>query len=198
MYPTIPFSTHRCIPQFYSPLFPDVSLVVPDVLDLTSFKGQGRQTGEDEFPPDDRPDAAATPEVVLDEGVISQLMDMGFGMESCKRVRGVVLLTTHSITTHSITTHYSLYHYSLYHYSLSLLTLSLLTLSLLTLSLLTLSLLTLSLLTLSLFTLSLLTLSLLTPSLLTLPLLTTYVMFKDCLLLNRRFSTQRILVPSQQ
>lgn len=74
-------------------MFADVSLDVPDVLDLTEFRGQGRQAGEEEFPADDR-SVTTTPAVVqIDEAIVAQLVDMGFPLEGCKKVGWLIQLT---------------------------------------------------------------------------------------------------------
>ncbi|XP_043243919.1 ubiquitin carboxyl-terminal hydrolase 5-like [Amphibalanus amphitrite] len=63
----------------------DVSIPVPDELDLSSLRGSGLQPGEQELPEPagDRAAAAAAPQ--LDAAVISQLTEMGFPEEACKR-----------------------------------------------------------------------------------------------------------------
>ncbi|XP_043203886.1 ubiquitin carboxyl-terminal hydrolase 5-like [Amphibalanus amphitrite] len=63
----------------------DVSIPVPDELDLSSLRGAGLQPGEQELPEPagDRAAAAAAPQ--LDAAVISQLTEMGFPEEACKR-----------------------------------------------------------------------------------------------------------------
>eukprot|EP00730_Choanoeca_flexa_P004498 TRINITY_DN11713_c0_g1_i2.p1 TRINITY_DN11713_c0_g1~~TRINITY_DN11713_c0_g1_i2.p1 ORF type:complete len:847 (+),score=243.25 TRINITY_DN11713_c0_g1_i2:160-2700(+) len=59
----------------------DISLDVPDELDLTSLKGQGQQPDEELLPEDKQGGAA----VELDQGMIQQLQSMGFAEEGCKR-----------------------------------------------------------------------------------------------------------------
>ena len=66
-------------------LFTDISLDVPDVLDLTSYRAQGRQPGEEDFPADQ--EEATTPSVNIDEAIVAQLIDMGFPLEGCKKVK---------------------------------------------------------------------------------------------------------------
>lgn len=59
----------------------DVSVDVPQELDITCLRGTaGLQPGEEELP-----EAGAQPEPQLDEGVIAQLVDMGFPLEGCKK-----------------------------------------------------------------------------------------------------------------
>ncbi|XP_067951524.1 ubiquitin carboxyl-terminal hydrolase 5-like [Watersipora subatra] len=72
------------VTQNWTPKKLDISLDAPEVLDLTSFRGHGRQPGEEEFPADDRASEAA-PTVEIDEGVVAQLVDMGFAVEGCKK-----------------------------------------------------------------------------------------------------------------
>ena len=57
---------------------------VPDELDLTALRGQGRQPGEEEFPAEQE----ASPAVNIDESVVVQLVSMGFDIEGCKKVGG--------------------------------------------------------------------------------------------------------------
>ena len=66
-------------------LFTDISLDVPDVLDLTSYRAQGRQPGEEDFPVDE--EETTTPGVNIDEAIVAQLIDMGFPLEGCKKVK---------------------------------------------------------------------------------------------------------------
>ncbi|XP_033097730.1 ubiquitin carboxyl-terminal hydrolase 5-like isoform X1 [Anneissia japonica] len=60
----------------------DVSVNMPDDLDLTSIRGKGLQPGEVELPEGDVP---AEPEVVIDEAMVMQLVSMGFDYEGCKK-----------------------------------------------------------------------------------------------------------------
>lgn len=59
----------------------DISVDVPDNLDLSSIRGRGLQSGEEELPQE----AEAPQEVQLDESVVFQLVEMGFPMEACKK-----------------------------------------------------------------------------------------------------------------
>eukprot|EP00045_Choanoeca_perplexa_P006828 m.59157 g.59157 ORF g.59157 m.59157 type:complete len:789 (+) comp13807_c0_seq1:139-2505(+) len=59
----------------------DIALDVPDELDLSGFKAQGQQPGEELLPEGDTAAAA----VELDQGMIQQLQSMGFAEEGCKR-----------------------------------------------------------------------------------------------------------------
>ncbi|XP_052081738.1 ubiquitin carboxyl-terminal hydrolase 5-like [Mytilus californianus] len=58
----------------------DVSVDVPDDLDLTPLRGLGKQPGEEELPSEQQ-----TQEVRIDEATVQQLADMGFNVEGCKK-----------------------------------------------------------------------------------------------------------------
>ncbi|XP_012943911.1 ubiquitin carboxyl-terminal hydrolase 5 [Aplysia californica] len=60
----------------------DVSIQAPDVLDLSSLRGRGLQAGEEELPPGDSPPEAP---VEIQEGTVTQLVDMGFPREACRK-----------------------------------------------------------------------------------------------------------------
>ncbi|XP_049819162.1 ubiquitin carboxyl-terminal hydrolase 5 isoform X2 [Aethina tumida] len=63
------------------PIKLDVSIEMPDVLDLTPLRGKGPQPDEELLPePEVRP-----PPPVFDERMLSELVDMGFPPEACKR-----------------------------------------------------------------------------------------------------------------
>ncbi|XP_013780596.1 ubiquitin carboxyl-terminal hydrolase 5-like isoform X1 [Limulus polyphemus] len=57
----------------------DISVDVPDILDLSFLRGKGLQEGEEELP-DPKPD-----EPEFDHAVLTQLFDMGFPQEACKK-----------------------------------------------------------------------------------------------------------------
>lgn len=59
----------------------DVSVDIPDVLDLSALRSTGLQPNEALLPDLD----AAPPQPEFDENVIAQLADMGFPIEACKR-----------------------------------------------------------------------------------------------------------------
>lgn len=59
----------------------DVAVEVPDLLDLSSLRSSGLQPNEILLPDLDKPPTPPT----MDEGVINQLVDMGFPVEACKR-----------------------------------------------------------------------------------------------------------------
>lgn len=58
----------------------DVSVDVPDDLDLTPLRGLGIQPGEEELPGEQQ-----AQEVRIDEATVQQLADMGFNVEGCKK-----------------------------------------------------------------------------------------------------------------
>uniref|UniRef100_A0AAR2M179 Ubiquitin carboxyl-terminal hydrolase n=1 Tax=Pygocentrus nattereri TaxID=42514 RepID=A0AAR2M179_PYGNA len=67
----------------------DVSIDVPDTLDLSALRGTGQQPGE-ELLPEVAPPPLMTPDVevkapVLDDSTVSQLCEMGFPMEACRK-----------------------------------------------------------------------------------------------------------------
>ena len=66
----------------WTPIKLDVSLQVPDVLDLVNYRGRGIQAGELELPENDEQESES---VELNESIVSQLMDMGFSLEGSKR-----------------------------------------------------------------------------------------------------------------
>lgn len=61
----------------------DCSLDVPEQLDLAYLRGKGPQPGEELLPESSQ--AAAEPAVSFDEAVLSQLVEMGFTLDACKR-----------------------------------------------------------------------------------------------------------------
>lgn len=60
----------------------DVSVQMPDSLDLSQLRGRGLQAGEEELPAGDSP---PEPPLEISEATVTQLMDMGFPIEACKR-----------------------------------------------------------------------------------------------------------------
>ncbi|KAK3551118.1 hypothetical protein QTP70_014016 [Hemibagrus guttatus] len=67
----------------------DVSIDVPDTLDLSDLRGTGPQP-EEELLPEVAPPPLMTPDVevkapVLDESTVSQLCEMGFPLEACRK-----------------------------------------------------------------------------------------------------------------
>ncbi|KAB0792518.1 hypothetical protein PPYR_14477 [Photinus pyralis] len=63
------------------PIKLDVAVEMPDLLDLNSFRGHGQQPGEELLPEL----VTSVPAPDFDEAVLSQLQEMGFPMEACKR-----------------------------------------------------------------------------------------------------------------
>lgn len=63
------------------PIKLDVALEVPDILDASTLRGTGLQPDESLLPQSTTP----APEPVYDAAVMSQLADMGFPPEACKR-----------------------------------------------------------------------------------------------------------------
>lgn len=63
----------------------DVSVDMPLELDLSSLKATGLQPDEIEFPPDTITEPAAPPKVSIDESVVTQLVEMGFHQNACRR-----------------------------------------------------------------------------------------------------------------
>ncbi|CAG5125346.1 unnamed protein product [Candidula unifasciata] len=60
----------------------DVSIQVPDELDLMALRGKGLQAEEEELPSGD---SAAEPVVNICEATVTQLVDMGFPFDACRR-----------------------------------------------------------------------------------------------------------------
>eukprot|EP01113_Clastostelium_recurvatum_P024319 TRINITY_DN2903_c0_g1_i1.p1 TRINITY_DN2903_c0_g1~~TRINITY_DN2903_c0_g1_i1.p1 ORF type:complete len:823 (+),score=301.92 TRINITY_DN2903_c0_g1_i1:23-2470(+) len=60
----------------------DVTVDVPDQLDLEAMRGKGQQPGENLLPEDAKVQEA---EVVADEAIVSQLMEMGFPRIRCEK-----------------------------------------------------------------------------------------------------------------
>ena len=93
---------------------PDVLIDAPDELDLTALKAHGLLATEKELPEGDAPgnqqQQAAGKPVELDEGVVMQLVSMGFDVEGCKRAvfntnnQGTYVLAWYNYTP---PTHYS-------------------------------------------------------------------------------------------
>ena len=61
----------------------DVSLQVPDILDMRAHRGAGIQPGEVELPDGGAEKAADAP--VFNEEIVSALMGMGFPLEACQK-----------------------------------------------------------------------------------------------------------------
>lgn len=63
------------------PIKLDVAVEMPDVLDISSLRNKGPQPGEEPLP--ETPGTVNLPP--LNEALLSQLVDMGFPVEACKR-----------------------------------------------------------------------------------------------------------------
>lgn len=77
----------------WTPVKLEVNLEVPEELDLTKYKNSGPQEGETLVPDEDeRPksSSASARSTTIDEAALSQLMDMGFSLNSCKRALNAV------------------------------------------------------------------------------------------------------------
>lgn len=67
----------------WTPYKLDVDVQMPDEIDISVLKATGLQAGEVEMP-EDKP-APKEPALVPDQAIVSQLVDMGFGLEGCKK-----------------------------------------------------------------------------------------------------------------
>jgi ubiquitin carboxyl-terminal hydrolase 5/13 len=76
----------------WAPIKLEVNLDIPEEIDLTPYKSSGPAEGEDLVPPEDGSDGTApkASAPVIDEVALSQLMDMGFSLNSCKRALNAV------------------------------------------------------------------------------------------------------------
>jgi len=65
----------------------EVNLDIPQQLDLTAFKAKGPQEGDNLAPEEEEKsdDTPAAPAPQVDENALSQLIDMGFSFNGCKR-----------------------------------------------------------------------------------------------------------------
>lgn len=69
----------------------DITLDVPDELDIAWLRATGLQAGELPLPEDDggaqqgQQQVPAAPAVVIDDALVTQLMEMGFDLEGCKK-----------------------------------------------------------------------------------------------------------------
>lgn len=60
----------------------DVSVEVPDEIDISHIRGSGKQPGEEELP---EPESETSGQPVINEEIVSQLVMMGFPLEGCKK-----------------------------------------------------------------------------------------------------------------
>ncbi|XP_048832924.1 ubiquitin carboxyl-terminal hydrolase 13-like isoform X1 [Brienomyrus brachyistius] len=71
----------------------DLSIDMPDFLDLTRLRATGLQAGEEELPdlmppivlPEDTRDSSMTDSPEIDESAVMQLAEMGFPLEACRK-----------------------------------------------------------------------------------------------------------------
>lgn len=66
------------------PIKLEVNLDIPEEIDLTQYRCSGPQDGE-QLVPDIPESQVASAQPLIDEGALSQLLDMGFSLNSCKR-----------------------------------------------------------------------------------------------------------------
>ncbi|XP_046375139.2 ubiquitin carboxyl-terminal hydrolase 5-like [Haliotis rufescens] len=59
----------------------DVSLGMPDDLDISALRGEGLRAGEEELPQEQAPQ----PAIEIDEATVGQLMEMGFDPNGCRK-----------------------------------------------------------------------------------------------------------------
>ena len=71
--------------QNWQPVKVEVNLDIPESIDLTSYKANGPQKDECLVPDDDEKEDTADSVPAFNEGALAQLMDMGLGMNGCKR-----------------------------------------------------------------------------------------------------------------
>jgi len=70
----------------WQPVKLDCVVDMPASLDVSSLRARGLQPGEELLPEREEPAGqAAAPVVAIDEAVVGQLVDMGFGREGCRR-----------------------------------------------------------------------------------------------------------------
>ncbi|KAK7487678.1 hypothetical protein BaRGS_00021097 [Batillaria attramentaria] len=69
------------IGEDWTPKKLDVSVDVPDELDLSQLRGKGKQPGEEELPAE----CPQEPDVKIDGAIVGQLVEMGFAPEGCKK-----------------------------------------------------------------------------------------------------------------
>jgi len=72
------------VDESWQPVKLDVEVEMPNILDLERLRGQGLKPGEVNLPDEDAPEEGVN-NWVIDEATVAQLMDMGFGLDGCKR-----------------------------------------------------------------------------------------------------------------
>lgn len=68
----------------WQPVKLEVNLDIPEDVDLSAYKSKGHQGGED-LVPDEAEVSTIPSQPEISEAALGQLMDMGFGMNGCKR-----------------------------------------------------------------------------------------------------------------
>ena len=74
----------------WQPIKIEVNLDIPEEIDVNKFKATGPQDGEELIPAEEEGSSntaggGSSSKVEISEAALSQLMDMGFGMNGCKR-----------------------------------------------------------------------------------------------------------------
>lgn len=69
------------VKEDWTPIKLDVAVEMPDILDLNFLRGNGLQPNEELLPEIN----TAPPPPVYDQALLSQLVEMGFPVEACKR-----------------------------------------------------------------------------------------------------------------
>ncbi|XP_014677519.1 PREDICTED: ubiquitin carboxyl-terminal hydrolase 5-like [Priapulus caudatus] len=62
----------------------DVSVNMPDTVDISMFRGSGLQPGEQELP-EEAPPTVEPADVEIDDVIVTQLVEMGFAVEGCRK-----------------------------------------------------------------------------------------------------------------
>ena len=69
----------------WQPIKLEVNLDIPETIDLAAYKATGPQEGESLVPEEEDTSTVAPAQPQISEAALGQLMDMGFGMNGCKR-----------------------------------------------------------------------------------------------------------------
>ena len=69
----------------WQPIKLEVNLDIPEDLDLSEYKAKGPQEGEELVPEEEESSKSVASKPEINEGALSQLMDMGFSLNGCKR-----------------------------------------------------------------------------------------------------------------
>ena len=75
------------VDESWQPVKLDVEVDMPDTLELGTLRGRGQQPGEVSLPEEDQGAGGDgdQPPVVIDEATVTQLMEMGFAKDGCRR-----------------------------------------------------------------------------------------------------------------